>query len=190
MQDISPQLPLPSPLPDVCHTTLSTRQVLQDLVLSHLDYCSVVWSGSTKKASGKLQLSQNRAAWLALGCTQRANINNMHISLSCLKVEERLTSSLLLFMRGIDMLNAPSCLIELLAHSSDIHAYPTRHATRGLFAVLKSRIDYGRRTVLHRAMNTWKGGDCEATQTWAQTHAYIHTITYALYTHVHMDSVL
>ena len=33
-------------------TTLSTRQVLQALVLSHLDYCSVVWSGATKKDSG------------------------------------------------------------------------------------------------------------------------------------------
>ena len=31
--------------------TLSTRQVLQALVLSHLDYCSVVWSGATKKDS-------------------------------------------------------------------------------------------------------------------------------------------
>ena len=33
-------------------TTLSTRQVLQALVLSHLDYCSVVWSGATKKDLG------------------------------------------------------------------------------------------------------------------------------------------
>ena len=30
-------------------TSLSTKQVLQALVLSHLDYCSVVWSGATKK---------------------------------------------------------------------------------------------------------------------------------------------
>jgi hypothetical protein len=28
------------------------------------------------------------------GCTQRANINNMHVNLSWLKVEERLISSL------------------------------------------------------------------------------------------------
>ena len=61
-------------------TTLSTRQVLQAIVLSHLDYCSVVWSGATKRDLGKLQLAQNRAAWLALGCTQRANINNMHVN--------------------------------------------------------------------------------------------------------------
>ena len=132
-----------------------TRQVLQALVLSHLNNCSVVWSGATKKDLGKLQLTQNRAARLALGCTQRANINNMHVNLSWLKVEERLTSSLLLFMRGIDKLNAPSCLSKLLVHSSDTHAYPTRHTTRGLFIVPKSRTDYGRHTVLHRAMTTW-----------------------------------
>ena len=59
-------------------TTLSTRQVLQALVLSHLDYCSVVWSGTTKKDLGKLQLAQNRAARLSLGCTQRAIMNNIH----------------------------------------------------------------------------------------------------------------
>ena len=106
--------------------------------MSHLDYCSVVWSGATKRDSGKLQLAQNRAARLALGYTKRANINNMHVNLSWLKVEERLITSLLVFVRGIDMLNAPSCLFELLAHSSDTHAYPTRHATRGLFTVPKS----------------------------------------------------
>ena len=133
-------------------TAQSTRQVLQALVLSHLDYCSVVWSGATKRDLGKLQLAQNRAAQLTLGCTQRANINNMHVNLSWLKVQERLTSSLLVFVRVIDILNAPSCLFKLLAHSLDTHAYPTRHATRGFFTVCKSRTDYGRHTVLHRAM--------------------------------------
>jgi hypothetical protein len=79
----------------------------------------------------------------------------MHVNLSWLKVGERLTSSLLVFMRGIDMLNISSCLSKVLAHSSDTHAYPTRHATRGLFTVPMSRTDYGRHTVLHRAMTTW-----------------------------------
>jgi hypothetical protein len=48
-----------------------------------------MWSGATKKDLGKLQLAQNRAARLALGCVQRANINYMHVNLSWLKVEER-----------------------------------------------------------------------------------------------------
>ena len=41
--------------------------ILRALVLSHLDYCSVVWSGATRK---DLQLAKNRAARLDLGCTQ------------------------------------------------------------------------------------------------------------------------
>ena len=63
-----------------------------------------------KKYLGKLQMTQNSTARLALGCTQRANNNNVHVNLSWLKVEERLTSSLLILMRGIDMLNAPRFL--------------------------------------------------------------------------------
>jgi hypothetical protein len=115
-----------------------------------------VWSGATKRGLGQLQLAQNRAAWLALKSTWRANIHDMHVNLSCLKVEERLTSSLLVFVRGVDKLNVPICLFKILAHSSDTHAYPGRHATGGLFTVPKSRTDYGRRTVLlHRAMTTW-----------------------------------
>jgi uncharacterized protein involved in tellurium resistance len=70
-------------------------------------------------------LAQKRAAWLALGCTQRANIDNIRVNLSWLKVKERLTSSLLVFVRGIDMLNEPSCLFVILAQSSDTHAYLT-----------------------------------------------------------------
>ena len=41
-------------------------------------------------------------------CTQGANINDMHVNLSWLKVDERLTSSLLGFVRGVDKLNVPS----------------------------------------------------------------------------------
>ena len=101
--------------------TLS-RQVLQALVLSHLDYCSVVWSGATKRDLGKLQLTQNSAARLVLKCTPRANINNMHVNLSWLNVEERLPSSILVFVRGVDMLKTQSCLFKRLAHSSDTQA--------------------------------------------------------------------
>ena len=46
----------------------------------------------------KLQLAQNRAARLALHCNPRANINTMHASLSFVRVEERQTASLLVFM--------------------------------------------------------------------------------------------
>ena len=130
----------------------STEAKIGPTGLSHLDYSSVVWTGATKRDRRKLQLAQNRATRLGLKCTGRANINNMHVNLLWLKVVERLTSLLFVFARSVDILNAPRCLFKLLAHSSYTHTYPTRHATRGLFTIPKSRTDYGRHTVLCRAM--------------------------------------
>ena len=120
-------------------------------------------------------------------------------------------------MRGIDMLNAPSRLSKLLAHSSDTHAYPTKHVTRGLLTVPKSRTDYGRWTVLNRAMTTWNsishqvahasskirlkqqikktpygtaGNVKQHKHRHRHMHTHTHTIAYALWTHVNMDFVL
>ena len=156
-------------------TILSTRQILEALVLSHLEYCSVVWSGATKRDLGKLQLAENRAARLALKCTRIViNINDMHVNLSWLKVEERLTSSLLVFVRSVDMLNAPRCMFKLLPHSSDTHAYHTRHATRGLFTIPKSRTDYERHKVLNRAMATWNSIPLQITDASSRTRFFFN----------------
>jgi hypothetical protein len=126
-------------------TALSTRQVL---VLSHLHYCSVVWSGATKRENC------NCLNW-PLYVHRELTLITCRSNLSWLKVEERLTTSQLVFVIVIDMLNTQSCRFELLVHSLDTHAYPTRHATIGLFTVPKSRTDYGRRTVPHRPITTW-----------------------------------
>ena len=72
---------------------------MQALVLSNLDYCPVALSSAAKKDLVKLQLAQNRTARFALNCNQRDDINTMHASLSWLRVEERLTASLLLFYK-------------------------------------------------------------------------------------------
>ena len=147
-----------------------------------LGFCTALWDISWCK---KGYINKFDLIW----CTRGANINNVPLNLSWLKVEERLTLSLLVFVRDVNKLNSQKCLFKLLAHSLDTHAYPTRHATRGLFTIPKSRIDYGRRTVLHRALATWNSipyqvtdassrirfrlnkytlwnsGDCEVTQT-------------------------
>ena len=88
-------------LPVIKQTPHSTKQVLQVLVLSYLGYCPVIWASAAKKDLVKLQLAKNRALRLDLHCNQRADINTMHASLSWLRVEERLTASLLLFIKTL-----------------------------------------------------------------------------------------
>lgn len=51
--------------PEMC------RQVVQTLVLCHLDYFSVIWASAPKSELIKLQTDQNRAARLTLNCSYR-----------------------------------------------------------------------------------------------------------------------
>lgn len=61
------------------------KKVVPPLVLGHLDYCSVVWSGATRKDWDKLKIFQNRAAKLALGSDFRTSVDFMPLSLSWMK---------------------------------------------------------------------------------------------------------
>ena len=75
-------------------TPASAVQVIQALVISHLDYCPAVWSSAAKKDLRKLQIVQNKAARLALKSTTRSNTLLNHRKLSWLFVEQRLAYSL------------------------------------------------------------------------------------------------
>jgi hypothetical protein len=109
-------------------------------------------------------LVQNKAACITPRCTWRDSVSDIHVSLSWLKVEERSTASLLVFVRGIDVLKVLNGLFKQLAHSTDTHLYNTRHAARGLFTVPRFRTEAGKRTVLNRAMTSWNSLPAQVTQ--------------------------
>lgn len=54
----------------------TTLQVIHALVLSHLHFCSSIWSSAAYKELHKLQLVQSGAARLALRCSRRKNRPN------------------------------------------------------------------------------------------------------------------
>ena len=72
-----------------------------------------------------------------------AIVSNVHVNLSRLKVKERLTASILVLVRGIDVLKVANCLFKQLAHSAETHRYNIRHGNRGLFTFPRSRTKAG-----------------------------------------------
>lgn len=151
-------------------TPTSAVQVIQALVLSHLDYCPAVWSSAAKKDLGKLQIAQNKAARLALRCKSRSNILNMHQNLSWLMVEHRLAASLTLFFRNICLKKKPNCLHKLIYYTSNRHSYTTRHVVMGRFTVPRPRSNAMRRTVMYRAMSFWNSLPLEITEIKGKMH--------------------
>ena len=60
------------------------RQIVQSLVLCHLDYCSTIWASAAGGDLRRLQVVQNRAARLVLNCPFRTNVDQLHACLSWL----------------------------------------------------------------------------------------------------------
>lgn len=76
------------------------RQIVQSLVLSHLDYCSMAWSSTVTGDLRKLLVVQNRVVQLVLGCSLRSNVSHMHACLSWLTVEKRLMCNTLVLFKS------------------------------------------------------------------------------------------
>ena len=123
-------------------TPHSKKQVLQALVWSYLDYCPVVWSSAARKDLAKLQLAQNRVAPLALHCNQRADINTMYVSLSWLRVEERLTASLLLITlcwksQIVCLVNLNTALTHThLCHQGSFHSPQNQNKFKKAYSII------------------------------------------------------
>ena len=137
-------------------TNESIIQVIKALVLAHLDYCSPVWSTATKNDLNKLQIAQNRAARLALNCSNMTNVLKMHKNLSWLLVEQRLKANLLCLFRNISFKKEPYTLYKSINYTSERHHYQTRRVTSGGFTKPKPKSEFLKATVMYRAMAAWE----------------------------------
>ena len=130
-------------------------EVVRSLVLSHLDYCPVIWSNAAEKHMKKLQIAQNRAARLVLNCSFRTNVCEMHKQLSWLTVEVKLKYSLLMFMHKAMWNNTPHFFHEQILFSGFCHEHYTRQVSSGHLVVPSHNQNSMLRTVLHRAFSAW-----------------------------------
>lgn len=136
-------------------TPESVIHVIQALVLSHLDYCPVIWGSAVRNKLRKLQITQNKAARLALNCRKRSNIVIMHEKLSWLMVEQRLHVNIIMFFRNIYKNKKPACLYDEIQFTIDRHSYSTRHVSMERCTVKMPRTNAMKRTVMYRAMTAW-----------------------------------
>lgn len=130
------------------------RLVTQALVLSHLDYSSIIWSHAPKNLLNRLQLVQNRAARLVLGCPYRANVYKMHSKLHWMMVDKRQQYNLLTFFYKMSNIKKPTCLFSRIQLVRNSHHHHTRQGAKGLYVLPRART-WARKSVLFRAISSW-----------------------------------
>ena len=131
------------------------KQLMETLVLSQLDYCTVIWSNTSENNLTRLQIAQNKAARIVLNCSYRAIVSQMLDRLNWLPVKDRLHYSLLAFIRNIIITKSPVNIYNTLTFSCDRHSYSTRLSSDQKFLLPAYRIDAGQRTLHYRAMVAW-----------------------------------
>lgn len=130
------------------------KPVIHSLALSHLEYCSVIWSSALKSDMKKLQVAQNKAARLVLGCFFRTNTAYMHRQLNWLTVVQKGSLQLLMLLRSVISTNNPLSLANQLQLTAT-HGYSTRRAASGYIMLPAPKTNYRKLTVIYRSIELW-----------------------------------
>ena len=131
------------------------RQIVQSLVLCHLDYCSMVWAPAADGEIRRLQVVQNKAARLVLGCSLRSNVNRMHNSLSWLTVKERLLFNTLTLLKRVITTQSPQFISQQLIYRRSIQPHNTRGASSGQFVLPHPEAEALKRSFIYRSISLW-----------------------------------
>lgn len=98
---------------------------------------------------------QNRTACLALLCSMRKGVDQMHCDLAWMKVEDRLTCSLLTLFRNKVVSKQPNCLYSKITFTLDRHEHRTRLVSRAHVSIPLPKSNAMKRTAMYRACSQW-----------------------------------
>jgi len=115
----------------------------------------MIWSSTTDMNLRKLQVAQNKAARVVLGCPFRTSVRELNTRLAWLSVKSRLNYSIVNFVRKIIVTKMPVILHSRLSPFSTVHHYSTRQSTGSHFLLPLCRTNFGQKMVLYRAMVAW-----------------------------------
>ena len=132
-----------------------SNTVVKSLVLCHLDYCSTVWSSASSGELRKLQVVQNRAARLVLGCPLRANVSGMHTILHWLSVESRLSFNTLVLFKTVMISKTPGFINSQIVFSNTVHGHNTRGSSYGHLVLPRPKNKFLKRSFMYRSLSLW-----------------------------------
>ena len=134
-----------------------TLQILYNtLVLPHIDYCLPVWSNTSLKYLNKIQILQNRAARMVLGCqTRDMHVGDLYEKLGWMTVRQRsLYFNANLMYNCVNGL-APVYLSTTVQSNIGVHTHNTRQNSKNNIAFNMVNSDSGKRMFQYSGGQIW-----------------------------------
>jgi hypothetical protein len=136
-------------------TVTATKTLVCAFVLSRLDYCNSLLSGSPKHIIDKLQKVQNSAARLVFRAKKRDHITPLLHSLHWLPVQARIEYKLSVLCHNFFSDSCPSYLADLLSVYSPSRTLRSSADTRILTVPVTRTKTYGQRAFAYSAPKQW-----------------------------------
>lgn len=136
-------------------SSLVLKDVVQSIVLSHLEYCPIIWSSASEKHLKKLQIVQNRAARLVLHYQFQASVADMHRKLSWLLVKDKLHLRVLVYFYKVIKYHTPCFFFEKLVYVGFRHDHKTRQVSKSQLFLPCPQSNLLKKTVFYRGSAAW-----------------------------------
>ncbi len=131
----------------------ATKLLVHSLVLSRLNYCSVVWGGLNKSHVRKLQKTVNFAARVIHGARKYDHVSPLLQELNWLTVENMLNVATACFMYKVTNGLVPSTCTRMFTRTHEVSRRTTRQSQD--FYLPKVRTEAGRRSLTFRGSKLW-----------------------------------
>ena len=120
-------------------TLEATKLLVQALVLSKLDYCSVVWGGINSTSVTKLQRAVNFAARVIYGAQKSDHVTPLLQTLNWLTVRNRLDLNTACFMYKVEHGMVPETLSNFFTKVSERSLKDTRQSNDFHLPLLRTK---------------------------------------------------
>jgi hypothetical protein len=125
------------------------------IVLPIIDYCCPIWASAANKLVNKIQILQNNAARITLGCKVREkHVDEIYKELKWMNVRERANYFKSILMYKCIHNLAPEYLVNKI-QNQNTHRYSTRSQSANNIATHRIRTEWGRRTFLNSGASVW-----------------------------------
>ena len=141
-------------LKDLIPPTVKTRLV-QTLVLSHLEYCDVLYDGCSGALSNKLQRIQNACVRYIFSLKRYDHLSQYYSKLNWSKLANRRKIHKLLLLYKIRANGEPSYLSNQFQSLSNSHALFTRASSTNILAIPPHKTDFYAKSFTVSAIQAW-----------------------------------
>ena len=129
------------------------KTLYQSLIVPHLSYCSIIWSGTSNKNLNRLFILQKRAIRHIAKADSHDHTSPLFRILNLLKLKDLLRVNVACFAHKVLNHILPPSFTDFFHRNNEVHSYSTRQANH--IHQHPWRTNFGHLSLRTRAINVW-----------------------------------